>query len=136
MKKINIEECYRTIRMLFEVKELPQYRREQIFCDNASTDRTAEVCCATIAAADPDVKVILNANSLPPLRSTYNGVLATCGEAVVLFMPADLQDPPELIPQMVRHWEHGNEIVYGLRAETRARKCDHALATKAILPPH
>jgi hypothetical protein len=35
----------------------------------------------------------------------------------VLFLPVDLQDPPELIPQFVRHWENGYEIVYGLRAE-------------------
>ena len=113
----NIEECYRTIKTLFE-QELPQYRREHVFCDNASTDRTSDMLRA-IAAADPDVKVILNARNVGPLRSTYNGVLATSGDAVVLFMPADLQDPPELIPQMVRYWEQGNEIVYGIRA-TRA----------------
>ena len=35
---------------------------------------------------------------------------------VVLFMPADLQDPPELIPEMVGHWETGYEIVFGIRA--------------------
>ncbi|MFZ3354902.1 MAG: glycosyltransferase family 2 protein [Xanthobacteraceae bacterium] len=110
----NLEECYRTIRDLFE-KELPQYRREHVFCDNDSTDRTADILRA-IAAADPDVKVILNARNVGPMRSTFNGVLATSGDAVVLFMPADLQDPPDLIPQMVRHWEQGNEIVYGIRA--------------------
>src|SRR6185437_5341449 len=113
----NIEECYRTIKTLFE-QELPQYRREHVFCDNASTDRTVDMLRA-IAAADPDVKVILNARNVGPLRSTYNGVLATSGDAVVLFIPADLQDPPELIPQMVRYWEQGNEIIYGVRA-TRA----------------
>lgn len=53
------------------------------------------------------------------MRSNYNGVMAATGDAVVLFMPADLQDPPELIPDMVRHWEDGVEIVYGIRA-TRA----------------
>jgi polyisoprenyl-phosphate glycosyltransferase len=42
--------------------------------------------------------------------------LAATDDAVVLFMPADLQDPPELIPEMVKHWETGFEIVYGIRA--------------------
>ena len=32
-------------------------------------------------------------------------------------LPADLQDPPELIPEMVKRWEDGAEVVYGLRAE-------------------
>jgi glycosyltransferase involved in cell wall biosynthesis len=99
---------------LFEEK-LPQYRREHVFCDNASTDRTVELL-RSFAATDPDVKVILNARNVGPMRSNYNGVMAATGDAVVLFMPADLQDPPELIPDMVRHWEQGVEIVYGIRA--------------------
>jgi hypothetical protein len=37
--------------------------------------------------------------------------------AVLLFLPADLQDPPELLPRFVRLWEQGNEIVYGMRAK-------------------
>ncbi|MHB8885627.1 MAG: glycosyltransferase family 2 protein [Methylovirgula sp.] len=112
-----IEYCYQTIKTLFETK-LPQYRREHVFCDNASTDRTVEILRA-IAASDPDTKIILNARNVGPMRSNYNGVMASTGDAVVLFMPADLQDPPELIPDMVQHWEHGIEIVYGIRA-TRA----------------
>jgi glycosyltransferase involved in cell wall biosynthesis len=110
----NIEECYRTIKTLFE-ERLPQYRREHVFCDNASTDRTVELL-RSFAVADPDVKVILNARNVGPMRSNYNGVMAATGDAVVLFMPADLQDPPELIPDMLHHWENGVEIVYGVRA--------------------
>jgi polyisoprenyl-phosphate glycosyltransferase len=110
----NIEECYETIKTLFEEK-LPHYRREHVFCDNASTDRTAEIL-RKIAAADPDAKIILNARNVGPMRSNYNGVMAASGDAVVLLMPADLQDPPELIPEMVSRWEQGTEIVYGIRA--------------------
>lgn len=110
----NIEECYQTIKTVFEEK-LPQYRREHVFCDNASTDRTPELL-RHICTWDPDAKVIINARNFGPMRSTYNGVMAATGDAVVMFMPADLQDPPELIPDMVRHWEHGAEIVFGIRA--------------------
>jgi len=70
-----------------------------------------------IAAADPAVKIIVNARNFGPLRNTYNGVMASSGDAVLLFLPADLQDPPELIPQFVALWESGNEIVFGIRAE-------------------
>ena len=48
-------------------------------------------------------------------------VLAAGGDAGVLFMPVDMQDPPELIPDFVKHWESGCEIVYGIRAEREYR---------------
>lgn len=110
----NIEECYKTIKTIFEEK-LPQYRREHIFCDNASTDRTVELL-RSFAASDTDVKVILNARNVGPMRNNYNGIMAATGDAIVLFVPADLQDPPELIPEMIGHWEKGFEIAYGVRA--------------------
>ena len=92
------------------------YRREHVFCDNASIDRTPEIL-RRFADADPDVKVIINSRNFGPLRSTFNGVLAATGDAVVLFLPADLQDPPELIPEFVALWEQGYELVYGIRSE-------------------
>jgi glycosyltransferase involved in cell wall biosynthesis len=46
----------------------------------------------------------------------FNGMMATSGDAVVCFLPADLQDPPEIIVQFVKHWEEGYEITYGIRA--------------------
>lgn len=109
-----IAECYETIKAIFE-KELPGYQREHIFCDNASTDRTVAIL-KDIAAKDPGVKIIVNSRNFGILRNTYNGVLSATGDAVVLFMPADLQDPPDLIPTFVKHWESGYEIVFGIRA--------------------
>ena len=46
----------------------------------------------------------------------FNGLRYATGDAVVVFMPVDLQDPPELIPDFVRYWESGIEIVAGARA--------------------
>lgn len=109
----NVRECYAAIKALFD-HELKDYRREHVFCDNASTDRTVEIL-REIAAGDKNVKVILNARNFGPMRSNYNGVMAASGDAVLLFMPADMQDPPELIPQFVKLWEAGYEVVYGIR---------------------
>lgn len=114
-EEAGIRECYETIRRMMDEK-LPGYAREHIFCDNASTDRTVEIL-REIAAADRSVKVIVNSRNFGILRNNYNGVLAATGDAVVLFMPADLQDPPDLIPEFVKHWEAGSEIVYGVRAQ-------------------
>ncbi|HEY3797681.1 MAG TPA: glycosyltransferase family 2 protein [Caulobacteraceae bacterium] len=113
-EELNIAEAYESVRRLFET-ELTGYRREHIFCDNASTDASQKML-RELAARDPDVKVIFNARNFGPMKNTYNGVMAATGDAVLLFLPADLQDPPELIPQFVKKWEEGYEIVYGVRA--------------------
>jgi glycosyltransferase involved in cell wall biosynthesis len=110
----NIQDCHDAVRRLFE-SELTGYAREHIFCDNASTDGTLDLL-RTIARADPAVRVIANARNFGPLKNTFNGVMASSGDAVLLFLPADLQDPPELLPKFVALWEQGYEIVYGIRA--------------------
>lgn len=113
-EEASIRDCYEAVRRVFD-DQLQGYRREHIFCDNASEDRTVEIL-REIAAGDPSVKIIVNARNFGPLRNTFNGVMAATGDAVLLFMPADLQDPPELIPEFVKLWESGYEIVYGIRA--------------------
>jgi glycosyltransferase involved in cell wall biosynthesis len=110
----NVRDCYEAAKALF-AGELKDYAREHIFADNCSTDRTPDIL-REIAGGDSAVKVIFNARNFGPLKNTFNGVMASSGNAVLLFLPADLQDPPELIPQFVRLWEQGYEIVYGIRA--------------------
>ncbi len=110
-----IRECYDRVRAVFE-EHLPEYRREHLFCDNASSDNTVTIL-KDIAAHDPCVKIIVNRRNFGILNNTFNGVINSSGDATVLFMPADLQDPPELIPEFVRLWEAGSEIVYGIRSE-------------------
>jgi glycosyltransferase involved in cell wall biosynthesis len=114
-EEASVEECVQTVGRLF-AKELPTYELEHIFCDNCSTDRTVEIL-RELAKANRSVKIIVNSRNFGILKNTYNGVLAATGDAVLLFLPVDLQDPPELIPEFVKHWENGYEIVFGLRAE-------------------
>jgi polyisoprenyl-phosphate glycosyltransferase len=113
-EELNIRDCHESVRALFD-QELSNYRREHIFCDNASTDRSIDILRA-IAKEDSAVRVVLNARNFGPLRSTFNGVMASTGDAVLLFLPADMQDPPELLPEFVKLWEQGFEIIYGVRA--------------------
>src|SRR5207253_10802506 len=102
-EELNVRECYEEVKQIFDAR-LTKYRREHIFCDNASTDDTLAIL-REIAGRDPDVRVIVNARNCGPLRNTYNGVMATAGAAGLLFLPADLQDPPELLPEFVARWE-------------------------------
>jgi polyisoprenyl-phosphate glycosyltransferase len=108
-----VRNCHQTIKEIFE-KNLPNYDREHIFCDNASTDDTHEHLRA-IAQSDPQVKVIFNARNFGILKNTFHGVRSSTGDATILFMPVDLQDPPELIIEFVQLWEQGYQRVFGIR---------------------
>lgn len=110
----NVRTCYERVKAVF-TESLPEYRLEHIFADNDSTDGTVEIL-REIAASDPYVKVILNSRNFGPTRSTFNALRYATGDAVMVFMPVDLQDPPELIPQFVKYWEQGIEVVAGARA--------------------
>jgi glycosyltransferase involved in cell wall biosynthesis len=110
-----IADCYRAVRRVLE-DELSTYDYEHIFCDNASTDDTLSILKG-IAAVDARVRIIANARNFGPLASNLNGVLAARGDAVLVALPADLQDPPELIPQFVARWREGYEVVCGVRAK-------------------
>jgi glycosyltransferase involved in cell wall biosynthesis len=111
----SLVECVEAIRKLFR-EDLSAYTFEHIFCDNNSSDRSLEILKA-FARHDQRVKIIVNSRNFGILKNTYNGVMSATGDGVVLFMPVDLQDPPELIPKFVKYWEQGYEVVYGIRAE-------------------
>lgn len=109
----NVAECYETVKALFD-GELAGYRREHIFADNASTDRTVEIL-REIAARDPAVKVIVNARNFGVFRSGFNALSCSTGDATLVMLPVDLQDPPSLLPEFVRLWESGYDVVAGAR---------------------
>ncbi|AVQ82229.1 MULTISPECIES: glycosyltransferase family 2 protein [unclassified Variovorax] len=107
----NIEEVYRQARAVFETIEGVTY--EHLFIDNFSSDRTPELLRA-MAAADPKVKVILNARNFGHIRSPFYGLLQARGDAAILLV-ADLQDPPELMKDFVEHWRNGSKLVVGVK---------------------
>jgi glycosyltransferase involved in cell wall biosynthesis len=107
----NIDELYQRVRAVFE--QLPQYHWEMIFIDNASTDGTRGRL-RTLAAADPQVKVIFNARNFGHVRSPYYALTQARGDAVIS-LASDLQDPPEMIPQFLAKWEEGYQAVVGAK---------------------
>ena len=112
----NVRACRDAVRALFAPEgPLGAYKCEHIFADNASTDGTVEIL-REMAAADPSIKVILNARNFGPFRSNFNALRQATGDAVLVFLPVDLQDPPAMIPEFVKLWETGVEVVAGARA--------------------
>ncbi len=112
----NIQELYD--RCLAVLKKFPEYDYEFVLEDNCSTDGTRDILRA-IAAKDPKFKVILNANNFGHIRSPFNAILNTSGDAVV-WMCTDLQEPPEVIEEFIRQWQVGYKVVCGVRSDTRA----------------
>jgi len=110
----NVRECYEAVRTVMN-NLLPSYNYEHIFADNASIDGTLEKL-RQIAEKDSKVKVISNSRNVGPFRNMWNAMKSANGDAVIPLLPADLQDPPSVIPQFVSNWETGDLVVYGVRA--------------------
>jgi glycosyltransferase involved in cell wall biosynthesis len=103
----NVEELYTRVREA--MRSAGRYRYEHIFIDNSSRDGTVAVL-KRIASADHNVKVIVNARNFGHVRSPMHALMQTRGDAVIGIV-ADLQDPPELIPEMIKKWEEGFSMV-------------------------
>jgi len=103
----NVTEVYNRVREV--MAGLGRYRYEHIFIDNSSRDRTVERL-KTIAGRDTNVKVIVNSRNFGHIRSPMHALIQATGDAVIGIV-ADLQDPPELIPNMLEKWEEGVAMV-------------------------
>ena len=113
-EELNIETCYLAVKKIMKTK-LPNYSYEHIFSDNASSDSTFSVL-EKIAKKDKNVKVILNSRNVGPFRNMWNAMKNATGDAIIPLLPADLQDPAEIIPSFVKNWEKGDLVVYGVRS--------------------
>lgn len=103
----NVEDLYNRVRAA--MLKVGRYPYEHIFIDNSSRDNTVAIL-KRIASRDHNVKVIVNARNFGHIRSPHHAFLQTQGD-VVIGLAADLQDPPELIPEMIAKWEEGYSMV-------------------------
>ncbi len=130
MKKISVvipmyneEEVVKTSYLRVEkvLKELKQYDYEMIIIDDGSKDKTLDLL-RDIAHENEKVKVLSFSRNFGHQAAVTAGIQYVTGDAVII-IDADLQDPPELIPEMIALWEEGNEVIYGQR---RSRKGESA----------
>lgn len=119
----NIEELYQ--RVCAVMAQFPKYDFEYLLIDNASTDGTGQKL-KWIAAGDSRVKIIINTRNFGHIRSPYWGIIQTSGDATV-YLASDLQDPPELIPDLINLWEAGNKIVLATKPVSSTGRLTHAL---------
>jgi glycosyltransferase involved in cell wall biosynthesis len=91
---------------------------ELIFIDNESEDRTVEIV-KDICARDPRVRLIVNTRNFGQMRSPTHGIYQAHGQAVIS-MCSDFQDTPDLLPEFVRRWRAGTDIVLGVRESEKS----------------
>ena len=111
----NIEILYNRVVNIFD--KFPKYNFEYVFIDNASTDATADIL-RSIAEKDIRIKVIYNARNFGHVRSSYHGLIQCMGDAVIVLV-ADLQDPPEMIPNFIEAWEKGHALVLAVKTKSK-----------------
>lgn len=111
----NVREVYEQVKAVMAT--IPDLDYDHLFIDNASSDRTVSIL-RELASDDKRVKVIVNTRNFGQVRSPYHAFLEARGDAV-LGIVADLQDPPELIPQFVARWREGYKVVIGVKQGSR-----------------
>mgnify|MGYP001241295900 CR=1 FL=1 len=111
----NVEQLCAAVRAVFE--ELGEYDYEHLLIDNFSTDNTRTILRA-IARRDPKVKLIFNSRNFGYIRSMYHGVMQTVGDAVTI-VAADLQDPPELIKELLKKRAEGFDVVMAVKDDSK-----------------
>ena len=88
---------------------------EIIYVDDGSTDGTLNAL-KNFCASNPKIKVVSLSRNFGHQAALLAGIRQTSGDAIVT-TDADLQDPPEVIADMVRCCQAGHDIVYGVRSE-------------------
>lgn len=112
----NIEALYE--RLASVLGKFPDDRFSLVFADNCSTDHTVDLI-KDLAARDPRVGLIRNVSNFGFVRSSANALLAPDADANV-FLMSDLQDPPEMIEDLIRAWKRGNDqVIFAVRRSSR-----------------
>lgn len=110
-EELVIEECYK--RLKENITKLKKYDYELIFINDGSKDKTLEKI-KELAKQDTNLKIVSFSRNFGHQAAVTAGLKEVTGDAIVI-IDADLQDPPESIPDMVKLWEAGNEVIYGKR---------------------
>lgn len=109
-----VSKTHEKIQSVF-ASELAQHEHEIVFVDDGSKDGSLREILS-LRDQDPRVKVITFTRNFGQMAAMLAGFRETTGDAVIN-ISADLQDPVELIPQMVEKWQEGSEIVICYRTD-------------------
>ena len=104
-------------RLVNVLEGIPDLAFELIYVDDGSRDATLDILRG-FQQADPRVRVVVLSRNFGQQMALTAGLQNAAGEAVVV-IDADLQDPPEVIIEMLDHWRQGVDVAYGTRTERK-----------------
>lgn len=107
----SLPELYRRLCSVVDHLDMPA---EIVFVDDGSRDRSAAIIRG-LNVSDPRVRLVQLSRNFGHQVAVTAGLDFARGAATVV-LDADLQDPPELIPEMIAKWRSGCQIVYGVRS--------------------
>ena len=119
------QECYNRLKSVMLQNNI---NYEFVFVNDGSTDRTMEIL-SEIAANDYRTKIVNFARNFGHQVAVTAGIAAAKGDAIVI-IDADLQDPPEVIPELIAKWEEGYEVVYAKRKQRKGETWFKLLTAK------
>lgn len=122
-----IGEMYRRLTQV--ASTLPDLEYELVVVDDGSRDQSY-AALVSLARVDPRLRVLKLSRNFGHQTAITAGIDVARGDAVVV-IDADLQDPPEVIPEMVQRWREGFDVVYGVRHK-RAGETMMKLATASV----
>ena len=99
---------------------LSGYETELVFFDDGSTDDSAKII-EQLCQADSRCKAVFLEKNYGYNATMFYSMQQAKGDAAIL-LHADLQNPPELIPDLIREWECGHDVVYGVKNKSREKK--------------
>lgn len=115
-EELNIESAYNRVKNVFNSK-LTNYDFQILYIDNASKDNSQNII-RSLCEKDNRVQAIFNNTNFGFSKSSFYGLTQAEGDAAVM-MFADMQDPPEVIPEMVAKWEDGYKVVIGVKNKSK-----------------
>lgn len=120
----NIITIYERLCKLFQ-EQLMNYEMQLLFIDNASADHSRDLI-EELCQKDDRVQAIFNATNFGFSRSSFYGLSQAEGDCAIMLY-ADMQDPPEVIPEFVKKWEEGYKIVTGIKSQSKENKLMYAI---------
>lgn len=121
----NIELFAKNVADIFA--NLTGYSYTHLFIDNRSTDGS-QIILRRLSDRHKNIACVFNARNFGYTRSSFYGLLLPEADATIL-ISCDFQEPPELIPELLKSWEQGAQVVGGIKIKSQENHFKRLLRT-------
>jgi dolichol-phosphate mannosyltransferase len=104
-------------RLIKATEGIPKHRFEFIFINDGSADSTLRIL-EELQRNDKRIKIIDLSRNFGHQAAIFSGMRNATGDSAVV-IDGDLQDPPELIAELIAKWEEGNDVVFAKRIKRK-----------------